>query len=294
MSVNVNRPKLVRKNLVNDASHLYTAGNNPLQDQYLLWIKDWIELHTGINFPDHKLPLLGQRLNTLCIRMSIKSFEELVHAIENSKSPTILRQVIEVATTNHTHFFRELGTLHYFLESIIPSFAPTQQMRIWSAAASSGEELYTIIMLMGKKMGLPAVKNRFSFLGTDVNSNVIEQAEKAVYSSHRLTEVPAEEKQRWFRAIGLDNWALSNDITDLCLFRTLNLLDKSWPFANLFHVVFLRNVLYYFQPQTQEKILKQIYEVTLPGGWLITSVTETLNSLKVDWKRVEAGVYRKM
>ncbi len=264
-----------------------------LVDKNLVWVKEWIELHTGILFPPQKLPLLQQRLGALCVKEDIKNIGQLVEELKCNKTAGLIRQVIEVATTNHTHFFREMNTITFFIDKILPSFSGAQTVRVWSAAASSGEELYTIIMTMAEKLGLATIKSRYSFLGTDVNPNVIEQAEKGIYSSHRLTEVSADRKKRWFKPIGLDNWAVIDDITELCLFRKLNLMDANWPFANLFHVVFLRNILYYFQKETQEKLLNQIYEVTLPGGWLITSVTESMNQMNIKWERVDAGIYRK-
>lgn len=265
-----------------------------LNQESLLWLKDWILEHTGIIFPEQKLSLLEQRLTSLCVRLGYSNCQTVIDDLKANGSTALVHQVIDIATTNHTHFFREVDAINYLISDIIPQYASSELLRIWSAASSSGEELYTIALMLAAKHSLSEVKRRFSFLGTDVNPKVVDQAEKGIYTTHRLNEVPTDYMNKWFSPMGLDTWRVSDEIKQLCLFRRLNLLHYPWPFSRLFHVVFLRNILYYFEPKTQETILNNIYEVTTPGGWLITSVTESFTNLQVKWTRVKAGVYRKV
>lgn len=270
------------------------SAASTLDQRSILWLKDWIQEHTGIIFPEQKISLLEQRLASLCVRLGYSNCQTIVDELKSDASTGLVHQVIDIATTNHTHFFREIEAIEYLINDIVPQYQLNEHLRLWSAASSSGEELYTIALLLTKRYSLHDIKTRFSFLGTDVNPKVVDQAEKGIYTTHRLNEVPAEYINKWFSPMGLDTWSVSDDIKKLCLFRRLNLLNYPWPFSRLFHVVFLRNILYYFEPKTQEIILNNIYEVTTPGGWLITSVTESFTTIQVKWKRVKAGVYRKL
>ncbi len=265
----------------------------PAIDPMLEKIQQWIHFHTGIHFNSEKVSLLEQRLDSLRFRNAIKNNQELMEKIEQDRDQTLIKQLIDVATTNHTHFYRETDSLFFFRDQIAGHFMPGQTCRIWSAASSSGEELYTLALLLVEKFGLSHVQSHLSFLGTDLNQRVIEQAESAIYHLQRLADMPKDIQHKWFSSVGLEQWSLHPDIKQLCTFRRLNLKKTPWPFSRFFHCVFLRNVLYYFDAKTQENIVNQVYQVTEPNGFLITSVTESLASLKTPWKKVHAGVYQK-
>jgi len=263
------------------------------ENQSLLWLRDWIQNHTGIVFPDQKIPILQQRLHMLLLSSHYKNIHELIEAVKNQPSPDLVNSIVELATTNHTHFYREHESIDYMIHHIVPSFS-NQEIRLWSAAASSGEELYTICMSLIEHYGLDTISRRFSFLGTDVNSKVVEHAEKGIYNSARLEHIPLNCKDKWFSPAGLDSWSLNNQIRSLCLFRRLNLLSHPWPFMKKFHITFLRNILYYFDTETQRSLLLKLYQASEPGGWLITSVTENISSLDLPWHRVQSNIFRKV
>lgn len=262
-------------------------------DQILDQIKNWIQKQTGIQFTPEKMPILRSRLDSMCVRHGYKDLREIYSIIETGQNQKIIGQIIEAATTNHTHFYRETESLLYFQNEILPSLNQKEDIRIWSAAASSGEELYTLALLTVEKLGFSYTKNKISFLGTDVNQRVIDQAEKGLYNGQRISDLPDDYKKKWFKPVALGNYSISEDIKDLCIFRSLNLKRYPWPFTRTFHIVFLRNVLYYFDEKTQAEIVNHVYDVTQPGGWLITSVTENMGSYQTNWKKVKTGIYKK-
>lgn len=267
--------------------------NLKTEQHSLLWIKDWISEHTGIQFPDHKLSVLEQRLLGLCHRLELQSIDHLIQTLKHSDEGTLLPHLIDAATTNHTHFYREIGNIQYFIEHIVPQYPINTPIRIWSAAASSGEEIYTLLMMLAEQHALVDIKRRFAFLATDVSPKVIAQAELGQYNQQRVAELPAHIHAKWFKSIQPDLWQISNELIDLCLFRRFNLLSHTWPFQQTFHSIFLRNVLYYFDQEIQTKILNRLYEQTASGGWLITSVTESIGELDIKWRRVRSGIYQK-
>jgi chemotaxis protein methyltransferase CheR len=273
------------------ANHLNLTST--VTDPILEKIQQWIHFHTGIHFNSEKISLLEQRLDALRFRNGIQSNQELMQKVENEKDQVLIKQLIDVATTNHTHFYRETDSLFFFRDHIANSFNNGKTCRVWSAASSSGEELYTLALLLVEKYALNHIKTHFSFLGTDLNQRVIEHAELAIYHQQRLADMPKDIQNKWFQSTGLEQWSLHNDIKQLCTFRRLNLKKTPWPFSRFFHCVFLRNVLYYFDAKTQEEIVNQVYKVTEPNGFLITSVTESLANLKTPWQKVHAGVYQK-
>ena len=267
-------------------------SNTPDPQPDILWIQKWIHERTGIWFSANKLPILEQGLNLLCMKYGFSLFSELRDHLEADLNIEMVNEMIDVATTNHTHFYREIQTIEYFIENISPDLMD-KGLRLWSAAASSGEELYTIVLMLVAKYGVEKVKRSCQLLGTDLNRKVLEKAEDGIYPMLRLEGVPKNLIESWFSPAGLDLWALDPMICRLCMFRTLNLLSPRWPFTKKFHIVFLRNVLYYFDRQTQEIVLRKLYDAVEPGGWLITSVTESISNLDVPWQRISAGIYTK-
>lgn len=266
----------------------------PIQDPMLEKIQKWIHVHTGIHFNNEKISLLEQRLDALRFRNNISCNKDLMDKIEKETDELLIKQLIEVATTNHTHFYRETESLFFLRDQAATFIQQNKSCRIWSAASSSGEELYTFLILLVEKYGFNNIKSNFSFLGTDLNQRVIEQAELGVYHQQRLADMPKDIQYKWFKSAGLEQWSLDSDLKKLCIFRRLNLKKTPWPFSRFFHCVFLRNILYYFDAKTQEDIINQVYQVTEHNGFLITSVTESLSNLKTPWKKIHAGVYQKI
>lgn len=270
------------------------ANLDNANDAHLVsWFQGWIHSHMGIHYPEQKLGLLEQRLRSLCLRISVSNLVQLKDAVEKGSVPEIYKHMANVATTNHTHFYREPQVLEFFLDHILPTLPRDERVRMWSAAASSGEELYTMIILMCNKLSIEYVQQRFAFLGTDISEKVVEDAERGIYSFRRIDAMDPALIKKWFQPCGLDNYAVDRQIKDLCIYRKLNLKNYPWPFSRNFHVVMLRNVLYYFDKETQAQVLRNIYMVTEKNGWLLTSVTESLADLNVPWEYVRAGVYRK-
>ena len=255
-------------------------------------IGHWLQQRCGMVFPDKKRELLINRMQSVCDRYKIPDLKTLADRLVTGMDDELLYAVIHAASTNHTYFFREPQVLDYFKENILPNL-PAEGVRIWSAAAASGDEAYTLAIIAAEKRGLPWAKHHLSILGTDISSVVIVEAEKAVYGSLHLDKMPKEMLPNYFDAVAGDLYQVKPQIRKMCLFRRLNLINQPYPFQRKFHVVFCRNVLYYFDKSQQKRIVEAIYDVTEPGGWLLTSVTVSLRSLESSWQLVDNGIYRK-
>lgn len=267
---------------------------SPQDLRWLSEIQQWIHLHSGIHYNARKQQLLYKRLQSLCQQKGIASLQALAEGLQNNSIPGIRKEVAYTASTNHTYFFREPAVLDYFRNQIIPRLPRGERWRIWSAAASSGEESYTLAMILSETLGgITPARSQAAILGTDISETVIQQAEHGVYHQRRMEGVDQQLQRRYFTQVGLGNWRIDSELQKMAIFRRLNLKSRPWPFSRHFDVVFCRNVLYYFDEAHQRDVLESIYQVTRPGGWLLTSVTESIRDLNTSWQMVEIGVYRK-
>lgn len=255
-------------------------------------IRDWLAVRCGINYPDHKRDLLVQRLGRVQRAFTFNNLSELAHNLLVKPMDEVELAVISAASTNHTYFFREPEILDRFRTEILPQFADREEIRIWSAACSTGDEVFTIAMIIAETLGEKAL-NRTSILGTDISAPVIERAEIGVYSERQIEQVPLDLRRKFMTPVGLGQYKVTDAIRSRCTFRRMNLKSAPYPFRNTFQIVFCRNVLYYFDAADQVATLSALHEVTEPGGWLVTSVTESIRDLSTPWHYGSNGIYRK-
>ena len=261
-------------------------------------IQQWLRARSGMCYQDNKLILLANRLMRVCFQFDIPNIATLADQIENSNRNDLQIAVMNAASTNHTYFFREPEVLGFFEQSILPTL-PQSNVRIWSAAASTGDEAYTTAIQICERRGIAWASQNLSILGTDISANVVTQAERGIYGENHVTHIPSEwmgkplDINNYLAAAGMRQYRIKENLRPLCTFRRMNLTVLPYPFQKNFHVVFCRNVLYYFDRSTQHDVAEAIYDVTVPGGWLLTSVTVSLRDLNTRWVNIQPGVYRK-
>lgn len=256
-------------------------------------LRRWLNDRCGIFFHDSKKEMLSQRLDRVVEQFQLADLEQLAGIVEDGQHQDIALAVMHAASTNYTYFFREHQVLEFFKDQILPSFPQSESIRIWCAAVSTGDEAYTAAMLAAEAWGRETARQRASILGTDISEAVIKRAEMAIYGGAHVDHTPQHLLTRYFRPSGVEQFAVADDIRHMCTFRRLNLSSYPYPFQKQFHVVFCRNVLYYFDKEHQYTVLEAIYDATLPGGWLLTSVTENVRALGTRWITVEGGIHRK-
>jgi chemotaxis protein methyltransferase CheR len=213
--------------------------------------------------------------------------------LQKKDLPDLAREVACAVSTNHSYFFREEKVVQFLKEQILPTLPAEGKWRLWSAASASGEEAYTLAIILAEALGPEQARKKVSILGTDIDRSVLERAEHGVYNELSLEKVPLHLRRRYFHSVGSGKWYIDSALKQMCIFRQLNLMSAPWPFRNDFHVILCRNVLYYFDPEHQRDLTERLYDVTVPSGWLITSVTEPVQILKTRWQPVASGVYCK-
>ncbi len=255
-------------------------------------LRSWLSQRCGITYPDHKKELLRQRLMRVVRSFDCGDLNRLAVDVIRSERHEVQLAVMHAASTNHTFFFREREVLDNFTNMILPDLQHREEIRIWSAAASTGDEAYTIGILIAETLGQGALA-KTRILGTDISAPVVDRAEMGVYAKRQFDQTPPDILARYFTPMGIEQFQVKPEIRATCTFRRMNLKATPYPFKNPFQVVFCRNILYYFDRADQVATLNAVYEVTEPGGWLVTSVTEPIRDLGSKWKQVEPGIYRR-
>ncbi len=249
-------------------------------------IRAWVEAQLGIRFDDEQASVLGRRL-----AMAFGGQESLGSIVERLRTgdPATVVRVAEAAATNHTYFFREPESFDALARVVVPHLPSHGEVRVWSAAASSGEEAYSLAMCMRDVLPAP---HRLRILGTDISQKQVLAAERGRYEAGAVTNVPPKFR-RFFAASEDGALRVDGTVMRACVFRRMNLVSFPWPFARRFHVTFLRNVLYYFDPAVRLRIVNACYDATEPGGWLFVGLSEPMVDLVSRWTPKGAGMFRK-
>jgi chemotaxis protein methyltransferase CheR len=274
------------------------------ENHSLEYISEWLSERTGMNFPASKQNNLYQRLQRVCTRLNIQNINEMARLLSQQMTPLtssesdrlaprVAVELVRAVSTNHTFFFREEETLSYFVHKIIPNLPADEPWRIWSAAAASGDEAYTIAILLAEIFGLYQLPQKVAILGTDISGPMIHRAEQGIYPDVNLEHVPENLRKRYFKYLGPNKWEIHPALKQICTFRLLNLKSHPFPFRQPFHLILSRNVFYYFKRSHQQELAEKFYTSAAPGGWLLTSVTESLHELRLPWKKITSGVWRK-
>ena len=249
----------------------------PMQDATFRSLRDYIYDQTGIFVPDSKKYFLENRLSRRILENRLSSFEEYL-AFVRSKSNGELNSLYGVVTTNETYFFREPQQFDVFTKHVLPRILERKRnkdIRLWSAACSTGEEPYTAAVLL--KETAPAI--RAEIFGSDISDGVLESARRGIYSSYAVRIVPPLYQQKYFRARG-DAYELEEGIRSSVKFLNVNLIDESAVRAiRDVDVIFCRNVLIYFDDKSKRKAVSLLYDALAPNGFLMVGTSESLHSV---------------
>jgi chemotaxis protein methyltransferase CheR len=229
----------------------------------------------GIVLEDNKQYLLEGRLQPLAVKLGHGSVNELCRTLKNSANAETTRMIAEAMTTNETYFFRE--PQHYeaiktlLLPKLKAEIGQARKLRFWSAAASTGQEAYSLAMLM-LEQGLDS--SRIQILGTDFSSKVVERAKSGLYHQIEVNRgLPTGLLLKHFRRVGV-NWQLSEKVMQMASFETFD-LRRSMRTMGPFDMAFCRNVMIYFDNDTKRKMIKEIHSTLFRGGWFLVGSAET-------------------
>ncbi|HEX7969538.1 MAG TPA: protein-glutamate O-methyltransferase CheR [Stellaceae bacterium] len=250
---------------------------------------------SGLMLAADKAYLIESRLLPVVRRRNMKSLDDLVAALRNRPEEEMVRDIVEAMTTNESSFFRDLKPFEQFRDFVLPQImkarASTRTMRIWSAACSSGQEPYTIAMILNEEKDALAGW-QVEIIATDLSTEILEKAQAGVYSQFEVQRgLPIQLLVKYFRQEG-ERWRIDPAIRNMVRYRCLNLLEDFSPLGQ-FDVIFCRNVLIYFDQPTKTMVLDRLAQLLPPDGFLFLGGAETIIGIsdKLQSPADQRGVY---
>jgi chemotaxis protein methyltransferase CheR len=252
-----------------------------------------VRQHSAIELDAAKAYLIESRLGPVAKKHGFATTSDLVRGLQVSPKPDLRASVVEAMTTNETSFYRDIHPFEALRQTVLPELlnvqAAKRSLNIWSAACSTGQEAYSIAMLI--RDHFPEMNTwKLSILGTDLSDDVLAKARSARFSQIEMNRgLPAALLSKHFVREGM-NWQLSPQIRGMVSFSKLNLIER-WPPMPVMDIVFLRNVLIYFSPATKKAILEKIRANMAPHSVLFLGAAETTMNLDTEFARIQTGNY---
>lgn len=258
-------------------------------------IVTYMKNHFGIDLSNKRV-LVSGRLENYLVRNGYENYAAYMAQVEKNPKGQEATDLVNVLTTNHTYFMRESAHFEYMRQVALPWVkqvaAREKDLRIWCGASSTGEEPYTLAMVIMEFFGIEHKMWDTKVLATDISTRVLDHAMKGIYLKEDIEPLPVNWKRRFFKQIDTEQFQVKDELKKEVLFRQFNLMN-SFPFKKKFHIVFLRNVMIYFQDDTKYQLIKKIYDYMEPGGYLFIGSTENLDRKKIQFNYIQPSIYRK-
>lgn len=250
----------------------------------------------GINLVK-KRTLIESRLNNYLVSNGYNNYKSYLDYALSDKTGAEVSQMINYLTTNYSYFMREWDHFKFFKERVLPEMARgirDNDLRTWSAGCSTGQEPYTLAMLIGDFTSENGLGWDTKVLATDISMKALDGARRGVYEDDALKSVPSFWKMNYFTKLPEGKWEVSEALKKEVIFRRLNLIEGDFPFRKQLHVIFCRNVMIYFNEETKTKLVDKFCRALAPGGYLFIGQSETIDRSDGKFKLVMPSVYKKV
>lgn len=270
------------------------AQSQSLSEKEFNHLRDFIYAQSGLYFADNKKFLLDNRIQKRLKTINISTISEYLRLVESpARGKNELLELLDAVTTHETSFFRNQPQLDAFRKRALPEVLKTRSdsgiksLRIWSAACSSGEEPYTLAMLLLETLGGDIAKWRIQIIGTDIGQSVIEKAKEGLFSRYSFRTTPAYFVQKYFDPEGRDGFRIKAEAKKLVEFHLLNFADDVRMRAMRgFHIVFCRNALIYFDAEAKKRFVAHFNNSLDEGGYLFVGHSESLHGISDNFKLI--------
>ena len=262
-----------------------------ITDTELAQFRRFIFEAAGITMSEQKKALVEGRLGKRLAVHGLESFGQYFNLLTSGQHPEEVQVAIDLLTTNETYFFREIKHFEFLRTQALAARSRVQPFRVWSAASSSGEEAYSIAMVLEDCMETTP----WEVLGTDISTQVLQGATRALYSMERARHVPPEYLRRFcLKGSGQHEGRLliERNLRSRVLFRHVN-LNTALPHLGQFDFIFLRNVMIYFSDDTKREVVARVISALKPGGHFCVGHSESLNNISTAVESVAPSIYRK-
>ena len=267
-----------------------------ITDKEFFRLAAYIEENYGIHLKIEKQALVVGRLQNVLASKAFDNFTDYFNYMISDKTGEAAVALINKITTNHTYFMREPDHFSYFKDHVLPYLSQTvrdKDLRIWCAACSSGEESYTLAMILNEffSSGKPGWDKKI--LATDISEKVLQIAQKGIYENERIAPLPAFWRLNYFKEIDKEHSIMIDSIRNEVVYRKFNLIQPNFPFKKKFHTIFCRNVMIYFDMETKTELVNKFYDQMEYGGYLFIGHSESINRETSRFKYIMPSIYRK-
>ncbi len=244
-----------------------------------------------------KKEIVQGRLDNYIHANGFYNYSEYMNTVESDITGKWERELVNILTTNHTFFMREFEHFDYLRQVVLPYLRQKEEVKkdlcIWCGAASTGQEPYMLAMLLKDYFGLEHNMWDTKVLATDISTEVLQHAQAGIYEKEQIDTLPESWKRRFLKSVNSGTqFEITKEIKDEVLFRQFNLMDP-FPFKRRMHIVFLRNVMIYFDKETKQELIKKVYDAMEPGGYLFIGRTETIDRTEVPFQLIQPSIFRK-
>jgi chemotaxis protein methyltransferase CheR len=278
------------------------SSDRTLSEKDFIRVSQFIHQQYGIHLPPTKKPLLEGRLRKRMKFIKMNSYRLYCDYLFTGEGMTEeLPHMIDVVTTNKTDFFREPSHFTYLTHQALPELLKAQKHNLkknilgWSAACSTGEEPYTLAIVLSE-FAAQCPGFDFTVLATDISTRVLSKAEQAIYEVEKIEPIPIALRKKYLlksKDASQKVVRIAPEVRLKVKFHRLNLVERQYEIPNDIDFIFCRNVLIYFDAETQERLIQQFCKHLTPGGYLFMGHAETINNMNVPLRYVAPTIYRK-
>ncbi len=270
-----------------------TASTFSITDREFGLFQSLIYEKAGISMSNAKKCLVVSRLTKRLRHLQLGSFEQYYAMVTDKNNSAEMQIMVDLLTTNETYFFREEKHFDFLRDEVLTKRKSGKRFRVWSAACSRGQEPYTLAMVMADKLGVDAA---WEVQATDISSKVLDYAREGLYPMEEATKIPKNLLSNWcLKGVRsqVGNLLVDKRLRQHIDFKHLNLIG-TWPECGSFSVIFLRNVMIYFDLETKQKLVDRLRQRLEPGGYLVIGHSETLNKVTDKMKAIRPSIYQRI
>lgn len=248
-----------------------------INDQEFQYLVGYLKENFGINLTQKRV-LLDGRMGSYLAQQGYRSYSDYIKVLQADKTGKELQNLLNRVTTNHTYFMREPEHFDFFGKVVLPYLERTvksRDLRIWCAASSSGEEPYTLAMILHDYFAHKVPVWDKILLATDISQKVLDMAKQGIYPQEAIENIPPEWKRKYFRKLPDNKVQVVDTIRSQVVYRIFNLMEPI-RYKKPYHVIFCRNVMIYFDAPTKAAVVERLYDAMAPGGYLFIGHTESI------------------
>lgn len=273
-------------------------GEFRFTDTEFRFLAELVRQRTGIVLQEHKRSMVYSRLARRLRILGLDDFAQYCSLLQQSEGEEEIAHLVNAITTNLTHFFREIHHFEHLRDEVLRPAAQSgggqasRKLRIWSAGCSMGAEPYSIAMTLHDVFGSKAGWD-IRILATDIDSNMLDIGRRGVYSREMCEKIP-DAYRKYMHEHGAQECVMDPRIREMISFKSLNLMDAQWPMKGVFDAIFCRNVVIYFDKETQRVLFERIANLLTPQGWLYIGHSESLYKVSERFELAGRTVYRRI